>query len=100
MKRKLNCPIMYGNVSKENREEYLKMLKEAGATRLFIAPARNCIFKREIEKVFAELSEHVQYFQEQGLEVGIWINSFGFGNPFSKEEAEFAKGLTKIRSVL
>lgn len=100
MKRKLNCPILYGNVSKEDREYYLKMLKEAGATRLFIAPGRNCIFKREIEKVFAELKEHVQYFQENGLEVGVWINSFGFGNPLSKEEAEFAQGLTKIRSVL
>ena len=99
MKRKISCPIMLSNVSCENREQYLKMLKEAEAFRVFIAAGRDLIFHREKEKAFEKLQDHIAYFKANGLEVGVWVNSFGFGNPLSQAEAEAAEGLTKIRAV-
>ena len=103
MKRKLNCPIMLGNLSFDNRAEYLTQLKEAGADRLFIAIERSYVFTgetRERRQMLKELSEHIRYFESEGLEVGLWINSFGFGTPMSNEEIEHSRGMTKIKSVL
>lgn len=99
MKRNMSCPVLFDNVTYENRAEYVRMIKEVGARRVFIAPGREFIFRKEMDERVKRLQDHVQYFQGEGLEVGVWVNSFGFGNPFSKEEAGIAAGFTKIRAV-
>lgn len=103
MRRKISCPIMFSNLSYENRADYLVLLKETEAERVFIATGRDFIFTKfdnQYEKALKELGNHIQYFKQEGLEVGIWVNSFGFGNPLSVKEAKVTTGMTKIKSIL
>ena len=100
MKRKLSAPVMFSNLTYENRADYLASLKETQTERLFIAMNRYYLFMEDRTEVLKELQEHLRYFEEHGIEAGVWINSFGFGNPLSNFEAEKSQGMTKIKSVV
>ena len=43
MKRKISCPIMFSNVTHENKADYLRMIEDAVATRVYIAVGRGFI---------------------------------------------------------
>ena len=93
---------MFSNISHENKAHYLQMFQEAGAMRIYIAVGRDFIY-RDFDEKYDEQLEHlsafVRYYQEAGLEVGIWLNSLGFGNPLRSIEKKHAKDMTKIRAI-
>ncbi len=70
---KISVPIMSATVNKNNREKYVKLCREAGATRVFLVNGSI------LEPVPQSLGENVRYFKSQGFEVGIWTDTVGHG---------------------
>lgn len=102
MKRSLYAPLMLSNLTEQNRGEYLQQLRETGAARLFIAIDRSWFFTIHTpvwQEKLVELRAHMDYFEENGLEVGLWMQAFGFGDPLSDAGKAFTQGWTKILSV-
>lgn len=79
--RDIRCevPITDSNVRVEDREEILSILDKVGARRLWLAAAREMLF--DPSAGMDHLRENVRFFKSRGVEVGIWINGFGFGVP-------------------
>ena len=100
MKRTLSCPIMLSNFSAENREDYLNMAREVEASRIFIAVGREAVYYEDPQQVFPPLAEAIRYFRANGMEVGVWINSYGFGVPLTPEGKKLTQGMARIRSAL
>lgn len=100
MSRKLIVPEMLSNLNRDNRDEYLRQLKEAKADRLFIAVDRCHFFENDRSAMTEKLAEYVHFFEAGGIEVGAWVQAFGFGNPLTKREAAVSQGMTKIKSVM
>ena len=76
MKRKLSAPVMFSNLTYENRADYLASLKETQTERLFIAMNRYYLFMEDRTEVLKELQEHLRYFEEHGsthLDLGIHL---------------------------
>ena len=70
---KLSIPIMSSTVTRENRETYAELCREAGAERIFLANGSI------LEPIPDSLAENVSYFQSQGFEVGVWTDTIGHG---------------------
>ena len=100
MKRNLSCPVMFSNLDAENRSDYLKTAREAGAFRIFIAVGRDALYYEDPDTVFPVLAEHIRWFRENGMETGVWINSYGFGVPLTPLGEKLTQGMTRIRSAL
>lgn len=90
---------MLSNLTVENRNEYLEIIKKAETDTVFIAVDRCFFFTEDSRSMTSELSKHIDFFKSNGLEVGAWIQAFGFGNPLKDAEKEFTFGMTKIKSV-
>lgn len=76
---KLSVPLMSTTITKENRQKYLSLCKEAGASRIFLALAENTIPEN--------LKENISFFKQNGFEVGVWISTIGHGFILSHAEA-------------
>lgn len=70
---KISVPIMSSTVNERNRETYVRLCRDVGATRVFLAIASS------LEPIPESLSENVAYFQVQGFEVGVWTDTIGHG---------------------
>ena len=70
---KISVPIMSATVNESNREKYVQLCREAGATRVFLCNGSI------LEPIPASLGENVRYFKSQGFEVGIWTDTLGHG---------------------
>ncbi len=70
----VTVPIMRHAVNRENRADFLKLLKKARADRLFIATddEENPDIR---EKALEELKDNIAYFKDNGLSVAIWLGS-------------------------
>lgn len=92
--QKPHVPIMNSNVDENTRPVYLRQIREADADRVWIALDRYTFFEdrtRDMER----LRENLRYFEENGLEVGVWMQAFGFGDPLPYDKC----GWTRLRSV-
>ncbi len=70
----VTVPIMRHAVDRQNREDYLMLLKRARADRLFIATDDDenpDIRQRALE----ELKDNIAFFKENGISVAIWLGS-------------------------
>lgn len=85
----------------EDRETVLGLLRQSGAYRILLVPPRELLTEtgESRAEMLRQLGENVAYFRKNGLDVGVWINSFGFGIPFLPAMAEPMRGVTRIRSV-
>lgn len=75
---KISVPLMSTTITKENRQKYLSICKEVGASRIFLALAENTIPEN--------LKENISFFKENGYEVGVWISTIGHGFVLSHAE--------------
>ena len=103
MGKKLYIPLMDTTLTAENREQYVAWLKRIKADGVFIASLQRSklLFgkQEECETVARTLGEQVSYFKSHGFIVGIWISSFGFGEPLSDYIAQTMDGEPRITSV-
>ena len=88
-------PVLNANIRPSDREKILSCLKEIGSRRFWIAWERSTLFLADRREALNCLRENVKYFQNAGLEVGVWIQAYGFGDPLSYEECSW----TRLRSV-
>ena len=71
---KLSVPISTKTINKDNREIYLKQIREAGVDRIFL-----CGVGEPVEEIPERIVENVRFFKDNGYEVGIWLASIGHG---------------------
>lgn len=97
IKSKLYVPIMNSNITIESRPVYAKFFQDCGVDTVFIAFDRETFFQKN-QEALAHLKENICYFENLGLECGVWMQAFGFG---STERAHLIckDKYTKIRSV-
>lgn len=70
---RLSVPLMSKTVTVENRDAYLRLCREAGATRVFLCNGS------PNEPIPASLGENVAFFKKNGFAVGIWTDTIGHG---------------------
>ncbi len=102
MNKKLYVPLMDTTLTKENREEYLQWLKKIQAKTVFIATfQRDALFspQEKIDEYAKQLGEHVAFFKAHDFNVGIWMESFGFGGPLNDFIAQEMQDEPRITSV-
>lgn len=88
-----HIPVMNSNIDPLQRKDLLKRLKEAKASRLWIAFDRVTLFEDRTEALSA-LDENLRYFEKAGIETGVWFQAFGFGDPLKEP-----KNWVRIRSI-
>lgn len=89
-----DVPIMNSNVNETTRPMLLEQIRGSAAERVWIALDRYTFFAdrtRDMEL----LRENLRYFEENGFEVGVWMQAFGFGDPLPYDKC----GWTRLRSV-
>lgn len=62
---RISVPLQNRSVTESTRDDYLSLLKEANAERVFL------VYNNE--KDLLTLPENVAYFKEAGLAVGVWV---------------------------
>ena len=88
-------------LSPENREAYINGLQQMHAKRIWIWTAREQVFRQERSQYLDGVRQNIEYFHSQGLEVGLWFTSIGFGNPPGTEFLrQRMSSMTRIRSVI
>ncbi len=94
---KLYIPITA--VDKVDLNKILVQLKKIGAERLYLAADRYS-YNREERIKELEYTKHVaDFFKAEGLDVGVWICSFGFGGPTAEKNREIANSYVRIQSI-
>lgn len=88
-----DVPLMNSNLNETSRSLFLEQIKQADASRVWIALDRESFFERKDH--LERLKENLRFFESNGLETGVWIQAFGFGDPLSYEKCNW----TRLRSV-
>ena len=92
---KISVPIMSSKVTRNNREEYVRLCREAGAERVFLCNGSI------LEPIPESLGENVAYFKECGFEVGIWTDTIGHGFVLSHvEKGGDKERFTQMRDIM
>lgn len=89
-----DIPVMDSTLNEKSRPQYVKMLKEANASRVWIALSRISFFERG--DTVGNLADNIKYFEACGFETGVWIGSYGFGGPLEKG---ISRDWTRIKSL-
>ena len=86
---KITIPISINSLLDENNlPKYLDDLRRCGAKRVFIGGIGNIYMKTGRNYTHPEaIKRAVEYFKAAGLEVGIWLASFGNGHALSTAQA-------------
>ena len=98
----ISVPLMSRIVNDEAREQLLQQIRESGAFRVWLADGQDVLFNGTDSETYDLLKKNVEFFKAAGYEVGVWINSYGFGGPLAGEKskvAEEAKNWTRITSI-
>jgi len=88
-----DVPVLNSNVTESSRTLFLEQAKQANASRVWIALDRSSLFNREDH--LERLEENLRFFESHGMDAGVWIQAFGFGEPLSYKQC----GWTRIKSV-
>ena len=70
---KISVPIMCANITEENKPKTLKELRRCGAERVFIAISAYFTDKDIRQRVLADLKDKIEFFKQNGYEVGVWL---------------------------
>ena len=98
---KLSVPVMFTSMTDETRQKYAEVFNDISVDRVFLC-INNPIFA---EKYICENEEKVKkdiaYFKSQGFEVGVWMNGFGHGGPWSHdvEGLDISDDFTKLEGI-
>ena len=90
---KPDVPFLNSNLNESTRALFLAQAKQAKASRVWIALDRESLFCRKDH--MARLEENLRFFEAGGIEAGVWIQAFGFGEPLSHEAGNW----TRLRSA-
>ena len=101
---KYSVPILLPTVTDETREIYLSQMQTAKVERVFLTYGGYSMMTDEERTQNAELlNHHIPYFEENGIETGLWISgTIGHGGPLSHEECmqnEQKKNYTLLRTL-
>ena len=99
MEYKIFVPVMNSNITKQNREEYVKMFRDCSAARIFIAIDRYILFEEDRREFLSSLGDNIKYFTDSGFETGVWLQAFGFGDTLSPVAEKKAINYTPLKSV-
>ena len=72
---KISVPIRNLTVTPETRGRFLELLKKAKAHRVFLTRTDFCKNEDEEKQMIESLRDNVRFFEENGLEVGIWVGT-------------------------
>lgn len=95
----LSVPLNIQLLNAKSKPEYVKQLRDAGATRVFLFSAepfvrKNCYLYHNPEI----LKDAIDYFKSAGFEVGVWMDAFGHGGILAHSTAsEYVDEFTRIR---
>lgn len=99
---KTSVPVAIQSLSDDNTEKdlnkYLDYFKKGKADRIFIAVLPGAYSNAfEIDITSYKFKRTIEFFKENGFEVGVWISAFGHGCTLSYDEAFGIKpGYTSI----
>ena len=71
---------------KMDREATLHELRRAGAGRVWLCVARGIEDESILSAQLKTVKENRLFFEERGVEVGVWLSSIGHGGPLSHED--------------
>ena len=89
-----DVPLMQSTLTEATRPVYLQQVKAAGAARVWIAMNRKTLFSDRTEYL-KQLGESLCFFEDNGVECGVWMQGFGFGDPLPSDQC----GWTRLRSL-
>ncbi len=85
-----------------DHKKALEELRAMGADRVYIALEQRLPFGKgtaEGDRLFASLKEKIDFYTSAGLEVGVWIDTLGFGGPHEPYNAKAVKSFTSIENI-
>lgn len=96
----VSVPVMNRIVTEKTRDATLRQLRDSDAKRVWLALSRDLLFPGDDEKsILTPLKENIRFFSENGLEVGVWVNAYGFGGPLPADIAEKTKSWSVITAA-
>ncbi len=98
MEHILAVPLMSRTLNPDTLPVYLKNLKAIAVQRVWIAVERDTLFVPDRETL-DNAARAMAFFRENGLEVGIWIQALGFGDPYNETTRKIAGDWTHLTSV-
>jgi len=98
---KLYVPLMANCVTEKNRNTYLDYLHKIKTNVVMLAIDRETLFmtREERKTCFVKIAEDSRFFQENGMEVVVWTDSYGFGGPIPEKYRHVMEGEPRITSV-
>ena len=81
------------------REAALEKLRQVDTDTVFLTWI-DCYFSDDRSKEISLLRKNIEFFENAGLEVGVWIRSFGYGPPAGRRAIEATRNVTRIKSVV
>ncbi len=92
----LSLPLINGQSTPATRPAFLHELRRAGIERVFICPGNPFGDEKKLDAEMALLTENINFYKENGFEVGVWIGGLGHGGTLSHEHAKAAQNYTLI----
>ncbi len=92
----LSLPIINTQSTPETRPAFLHELRRAGADRVFICPGNPFGDEQQLDATMSLLTENLNFYKNEGYEVGVWIGGFGHGGTLAHEHAKAAQNYTLI----
>lgn len=88
---KLSVPVLFSSITDDTLNDYLDLLKQCKADRLFIGNS-DAVFQPDsvIYSRGAMLEKAIRFFQSNGIETGVWVSSLGHGGALSHEKDEYS----------
>ena len=98
---KLYVPLMASIVTEKTRETYMEYLQKIGTDVVMLVLNRDTLFmtKEERKVVFEKIAGDTKYFQDGGMEVIIWTDSYGFGGKLPDKYSPIMEGEPRITSI-
>lgn len=81
------------------REAALEKLRQVDTDTVFLTWI-DCFFSDDRSEEISLFRNNIEFFENAGLEVGVWIRSFGYGPPAGKRAIEATRNITRIKSVV
>ncbi len=97
---KRSIPISFRSITMENKHIYLDMLKRCKADRVFLCCIGYTYLKTTTLHTRPDfVKDIISFFQENGLEVGVWIDAFGHGGTLMGEETVDPNSYVRIKGA-
>lgn len=85
---KISVPISLSQITDETRPIYLEHLRRCRASRVFLCGLGNIYMKTGLNHTDPEhIRKTIDYFRSAGMEVALWVPSFGNGHALSPIQA-------------